>query len=57
MDKEYIQICPKCKSDNITSNMTAASLGMGTFQNEFRCLNCGHEGMFFPEIKASKKKK
>lgn len=52
MKKEkWVQICPKCKSQNIHSDMSAGSIGMGTFQNKYECSDCGYSGSFFPKIK------
>lgn len=57
MKKTYVRICPKCKSKNIETNMTAVTIGMGTFNNEYKCKNCGYEGMFFPEVEKSNLKR
>ena len=57
MIPKRILICPKCKSTDVSSNMSALAIGMGSFQNEHKCNKCGYESMFFPEIEVEKSKK
>ena len=57
MPKKYIQICPKCKSTDISKDFSAQAYGRGTFFNQYKCNNCGYSGQFFPEISEKELKK
>ena len=46
-------ICPKCKSQNSSPNLSGRSIAIGTFQHESKCNNCGYEGIF-PEVEMKK---
>ncbi len=49
-----VKICPKCKSVDIDSDLTASSaFGMASFDN-FKCNKCGYSGQFFPEVDKKK---
>jgi RNase P subunit RPR2 len=51
------RICPKCKSTDVSPNLSSQAVAIGTFQNEYICNKCGYESMFFPEIETKKTKK
>lgn len=58
MDKEkFIQVCPKCKSGNISRDKTLLFEGAVGLPSLFICNNCGHSGYAFPEVAVSKLKK
>ncbi len=57
MLKEKMRMCPKCQSTNVKPNMSATTIGMGSFANEYKCNDCRFEGMFFPEVDTNKSKK
>jgi len=44
------QICPKCKSQDISPDMSVDSYGQGSFFNAYKCNKCGYSGQFFPEV-------
>ncbi len=53
MEKEYVMVCPKCKSPDIyvdKSNKLQPALGVPTM---YGCNNCGHSGYTFPEVEIS----
>ncbi len=45
-----IRICPKCKSKDVSADLSAQSYAQGSFFNQYKCNKCGHTGQFFPEI-------
>ncbi|MBI5355481.1 MAG: hypothetical protein HZB68_03425 [Candidatus Aenigmarchaeota archaeon] len=45
------QICPKCKSRNVTHDTSRHAYGKGTLFNSMQCKDCGNSGIFFPAIK------
>ena len=45
-----ICICPKCKSKNVSPDLSAHSFAQGSVFNKYKCNKCGYEGMFFPEV-------
>jgi transposase-like protein len=51
------KVCPKCKSTDISPDLSISSYGSGTFFNAYKCNKCGYSGMFFPEVKKKKTKK
>jgi Zn ribbon nucleic-acid-binding protein len=53
------QICPKCKSTDISKDFSVQSYGQGSFFNQYKCNKCGYTGQFFPSVtkKVKKKKK
>lgn len=43
------QYCPRCKSKNIKSDLSASNaFGMGSSDQKI-CQECGFTGVFFPE--------
>ncbi len=52
--EQYILICPKCNSDDVTFEKNPAYIGTGLFNQFSECLHCGHHGMFFPQFEKSK---
>ena len=48
----HAHICPKCKSEYISADLSASSFAQGSVFNKYKCNNCGYEGMFFPEVKS-----
>ena len=53
-------ICPRCKSFDVSSDMSVASFAQGSVFNDKVCNKCGYSGQFFPEIdddRIKKKKK
>ncbi len=44
------RICPKCKSTDISPDLSAESYGHGTIFNQYKCNKCGFSGQFFPEL-------
>ncbi len=51
--KKSKRICPKCKSKNISADLSASSFAKGSVFNQFKCNNCGYIGIFYPEVKNS----
>ncbi|OYT41576.1 hypothetical protein B6U80_01120 [Candidatus Pacearchaeota archaeon ex4484_26] len=51
--KEYVKVCPKCKSLDVRADFKLAWLGEAS---TFRCNNCGYTNSFFPEVEVSKVK-
>ncbi len=51
------RICPRCKSTDISSDLSAQAYGKGSFFNEYKCNDCGYTGQFFPEIVEKTKRK
>ncbi|MFT4308747.1 MAG: hypothetical protein ACMXYM_05260 [Candidatus Woesearchaeota archaeon] len=43
------RFCPRCKSTNVTPDLSIAALGAGTIFNSYECEDCGWNGIFFPE--------
>lgn len=50
MPKKLKRICPRCKSTDISSDLSAQAYGKGSFFNSYKCNKCGYSGQFFPEI-------
>jgi hypothetical protein len=48
-------ICPKCKSTNVSNNLSSMAVATGTFLNEHKCNSCGYVGIF-PEVEVEKQK-
>ncbi|MBN2368453.1 hypothetical protein JXC34_05535 [Candidatus Woesearchaeota archaeon] len=44
------RICPKCKSKDISPDLSAQSYARGSIFNQFKCNACGYTGEFFPEV-------
>jgi predicted RNA-binding Zn-ribbon protein involved in translation (DUF1610 family) len=53
---KYAHICPKCKSGNVSPDFSLQTFGEGREFNKFKCNNCGHSSIFFPEIEKKKDK-
>jgi len=45
------RICPKCKSRNVSNDMSTMAYGGGSIFNSFVCNDCGNSGIFFSAIK------
>jgi uncharacterized OB-fold protein len=48
MKKKYVRLCPMCQSTDTQPDLSADSYAKGLL-NQWRCNNCGHTGLFFPE--------
>ena len=57
MAEKLVRICPKCKSTDISPDLSIQSYGQGSFFNGYKCNKCGYSGQLFPEIKKSSKNK
>lgn len=44
------RICPKCRSTDISPDLSAESYGKGSMFNAYKCNKCGYKGEFFPEV-------
>ncbi|MBD3361599.1 hypothetical protein GF358_02275 [Candidatus Woesearchaeota archaeon] len=44
------RICPKCKSTNISKDLSKEAYAKGSFFNQYKCNDCGYTGEFFPEV-------
>ena len=52
--ERYARICPKCKSDDVSHDWSnPATVDSGLVNVIYRCNNCGHAGMVFPEVPES----
>lgn len=49
MKEEYVQVCPKCGSPDISSDFSQPALVMGGIYPK-TCNHCGHTAKIFPEI-------
>ena len=54
--KKSIRFCPKCKSKNVSPDFSLQTFGEKSEFNKFKCNNCGHSSIFFPEIEKKKDK-
>jgi hypothetical protein len=43
------KICPKCKSKDISPDLSSSAYGKGSIFNAYKCNKCGFSGEFFPE--------
>ena len=57
MAEKPVRICPKCKSTDISPDLSIQAYGKGSFFNEYKCNKCGYTGQFFPEVKKISKNK
>ncbi|MCK4521187.1 MAG: hypothetical protein KAU20_01345 [Nanoarchaeota archaeon] len=57
MSKKLIKICPKCKSTDISPDLSVQSYAQGSFFNQYKCNDCGYNGQFFPEVNEKELKK
>ncbi|HJW97308.1 MAG TPA: hypothetical protein VJ485_04065 [archaeon] len=61
MAGKFVRICPKCKSNDLSHDMSVGAIARGSVYNSYKCNKCGYTGIFFPEIrekgKAGKRKK
>jgi predicted RNA-binding Zn-ribbon protein involved in translation (DUF1610 family) len=55
--EQYVMICPKCGSADISSDFSSQSYGQGSFFNEHKCNSCSYKGELFPEVPIIKLKK
>lgn len=46
-----VRICPKCKSRDVSNDLSVASYAQGAIFNKYICNNCGYNAMFFPVVK------
>lgn len=44
------RICPKCKSIDVSPDLSVESFAQGSVFNRYICNKCGYSGIFFPEI-------
>ncbi len=52
---KYVMICPKCDSKDVTHDWSSpATVGSTLVNVMYKCNNCGHEGMVFPEVPENK---
>jgi len=57
MSKEkYVQICPQCKSKNISIDFSNGVVWAYGTPTKYNCNNCGYIGAIFPEISKKYKK-
>lgn len=47
---KHVRICPKCKSDDVSSDFSRQTFGEQSEFNTHKCNKCGHRSIFFPEI-------
>ena len=47
--ERYVKICPKCKSENVSPDFSLRTFGEQSEFNKYKCNNCGHSSVFFPE--------
>ena len=47
--KEYVRMCPKCKSTDVSDDMSNPSIRYIGQIESMVCNNCGFTGTFFPE--------
>lgn len=50
MPKKFVRICPKCKSMDLSIDLSVQSYARGSFFNQFKCNKCGYSEIFFPEV-------
>lgn len=50
----YVMICPKCKSTDITSDREMDTFGIMPIR--YVCKKCGYSGNVFPEVEIKKEK-
>ena len=48
--EKTVKICPKCGSEDLSSDLSVQSYAQGGFFNNMVCNNCGFSGQFFPEM-------
>lgn len=51
--EEFVKVCPKCKSLDISADLKMAWLGETSTST---CNECGYTNTFFPEVEVSKVK-
>jgi transposase-like protein len=51
------RICPKCKSKNVSVDLSVRAYGQGSIFNSYTCNDCGYTSILFPEITKEKKVK
>jgi hypothetical protein len=54
-EDDYIKICPKCGSDNVSFERNPAYVAMGLLNQFGQCDNCGFHGQIFPEVPISER--
>jgi len=57
MSKERKLFCPRCRSVDISWDLSKEAIVMGTFQNRHKCNNCGYTGIFPEKISKQHKSK
>ncbi len=48
MERKF-RVCPKCRSTDVSRDLSAAAYARGSIFNQYRCNKCGYTGIFFPE--------
>lgn len=51
--EDYITICPKCGSKNVSFEKNPAYVVTGLINQFKECENCGYHGMLFPQVPRS----
>ena len=51
--EDYVTVCPKCGSDNVSFEKEAAYVATGLSNQYKECNNCGYHGLIFPEAPRS----
>jgi len=54
--ENYVIVCPKCGSSNVSFEQEAAYVATGLLNQFKQCNNCGYHGMIFPEVPRSQVK-
>ncbi|MBR9701269.1 hypothetical protein GOV11_05390 [Candidatus Woesearchaeota archaeon] len=44
-----MRFCPRCKSEDISPDLSVNAIGKGSIFNSYICNKCGYSGEFFPE--------
>ena len=52
--EDYVTICPKCKSTDISFEKNLAYVWTGLLNQFKECKHCGHHELIFPKILKSK---
>jgi predicted RNA-binding Zn-ribbon protein involved in translation (DUF1610 family) len=53
---EYVTVCPKCGSTNVTFEENAAYVYTGLLNQFKQCHDCGYHGPLFPQVPRSEVK-
>lgn len=52
-----VMICPKCKSRDVSPDLSLEAYSSGSLFNSYKCNNCGYSGQFFIEFDEEEMKK